>query len=429
MDTSRQSQQHQEQLKAQSQTLPSQTGQRIAIAGAGIAGLCTALALQQRGFEVDVYEQAGQLGDLGAGLQLSPNGTRVLQALGLEKALAPLVCEAARKEVRHFSTGQRWKLFDLGSDCRERFGAPYWMVHRGDLHGVLLQALNAAAPKALRLQSRVVKAQTQPGGVQLTLADGSQHTAAALLACDGVHSQLRGAWPDEVAPHFTGLLAWRGLVPMGALPERLQVNALEAVGTNWVGPGAHVITYPVRGAQLMNVVGIVERSDWQAESWTQAGDTAELQRDFSSWHADVRCLMAAIEHPFKWALLGRKPRAAWAHGRICLLGDAAHPTLPFLAQGANMAIEDAWVMADVLASDLDVESALRRFEDLRWQRCADIVQRSSDNASRFHNPQLADPDFAQAYIRSEWDSEKVRHRYDWLFSYDALSAAKGKLPV
>lgn len=400
---------------------------RIAIAGAGIGGLCTALALLQRGFAVDVYEQASQLGEVGAGLQLSPNGTRVLRALGLEAALATLVCEAARKEVRHYASGRRWKLFDLGADCRARFGAPYWMVHRGDLHRVLLDAVRAAAPRAIRLHARVVRAQTQNTGVRITLADGTLQYADALIACDGVHSALRQQLLGEDRARFTGLLAWRGLVPMQALPAHLRMAPGEAVGTNWVGPGAHVITYPLRGGALMNVVGIVERSDWQGESWTQAGSADELLRDFAGWHDDVQTLMRAIAQPFKWALLGRTPRTGWAQGRVCLLGDAAHPTLPFLAQGANMALEDAAAMAQCLAPSLQqpagLAEALQRFEALRWQRTADIVNRSADNAARFHNPRLSDLAFAEAYIDSEWDSEKVRTRYDWLFEHDALAIA------
>ena len=396
---------------------------RIAIAGAGIGGLCTALALRQRGFAVEVYEQAGQLGEVGAGLQLSPNGTRVLRSLGQEATLQPWVCEAARKEVRHYANGRRWKLFDLGADCRARFGAPYWMVHRGDLHRVLLQALQAQDPRAVKLGARVVDAVTQGDRVRFTLADGSWREAHALIACDGVHSVLRRQLLGDDAARFTGLLAWRGLVPMTALPEHLRTRAGEHVGTNWVGPGAHVITYPVRAGALMNVVGIVERSDWQAESWTQPGTVDELLQDFHAWHEDVHTLMGAIEQPFKWALLGRQPRRGWAQGRICLSGDAAHPTLPFLAQGANMALEDAMVMADCLAGGGSVEQGLQRFETLRWQRTADIVNRSADNAARFHNPALADPSFAEAYIDREWDSEKVRHRYDWLFEYDAMTAA------
>jgi salicylate hydroxylase len=389
---------------------------RIAIAGAGIAGLTTALALLQQGFQVDVFEQASQLGELGAGLQISPNGSRVLLALGLGEALQACVCPARGKEIRMWNTGQGWKLFDLGDDCLARFGAPYWMVHRGDLHRVLLDAFEARSDRPVRLNARVVNAQSTVSGVTFELNDGSQHSAAALLAADGVHSVLREQLLGEDKAQFTGLLAWRGLVPVARVSAHLQAQ----VGTNWVGPGAHVITYPVRGGALMNVVGIIEREGWRNESWTEPGTHAELLQDFGHWHADVCELMSAIEQPFKWALLGRAPQTGWAQGNICLLGDAAHPTLPFLAQGANMAIEDAAVLARCLALDEPTEHALARFEKLRWQRTADIVNRSRDNAQRFHNPQLSDPAKAVDYVSSEWEPEKVRRRYDWLFEYDPL---------
>ncbi len=392
------------------------TPHRIAIAGAGIAGLTTALALLQQGFKVDVFEQASQLGELGAGLQISPNGSRVLLALGLGDALQRCVSQARGKEIRMWNTGQRWKLFDLGNDCLARFGAPYWMVHRGDLHRILLDAFEARSDRPVRLNSRVVKARSTAAGVSFELNDGSQHSARALLAADGVHSLLREQLLGEDKAQFTGLLAWRGLVPVERVSEHLRAQ----VGTNWVGPGAHVITYPVRAGQLMNVVGIIEREGWRSESWTERGTHAELLQDFGHWHADVCELMSAIEQPFKWALLGRAPQIGWAQGNICLLGDAAHPTLPFLAQGANMAIEDAAVMARCLALDEPTENALARFEKLRWQRTADIVNRSRDNAQRFHNPQLSDPAKAVDYVSSEWEPEKVRRRYDWMFEYDPL---------
>jgi salicylate hydroxylase len=389
---------------------------RIAIAGAGIAGLTTALAMLQQGLKVDVYEQAAQLGELGAGLQISPNGSRVLLSLGLGEALQACVCQARGKEIRMWDTGQRWKLFDLGDDCLARFGAPYWMVHRGDLHRVLLDAFEARSDQPVRLNARVVQARSTALGVTFELNDGSQHSARALLAADGVHSVLREQLLGEDKAQFTGLLAWRGLVPVDRVSEHLRAQ----VGTNWVGPGAHVITYPVRGGALMNVVGIIEREGWRSESWTERGTHAELLQDFGHWHADVCELMSAIEQPFKWALLGRAPQTGWAQGNICLLGDAAHPTLPFLAQGANLAIEDAAVMARCLALDEPIEHALARFEKLRWQRTADIVNRSRDNAQRFHNPQLSDPAKAVDYVSSEWEPEKVRRRYDWLFEYDPL---------
>lgn len=389
---------------------------RVAIAGAGIAGLGAALALIEHGFEVRLFEQSSELTEVGAGLQISPNGAKVLQHWGLTSELAPWVCEPTAKEIRLWSTGQRWKLFDLAQDCRQRFGAPYWMVHRGDLHQVLARAVQARAPGCITLGARVVSAKSSSSGVVLQTERGPSFEADGLIAADGVHSLLRQQCLGEDKPQFMDLLAWRGLVPMQRLPEHLR----RPVGTNWVGPGAHVITYPVHAGTVMNVVGIVERSDWRGESWNQPGSHEELLRDFGRWHDDVRTLMQHIDQPFKWALLGREPRRGWTQGGVCLIGDAAHPTLPFLAQGANMALEDAAVMGRCWAESSSATEAFARFEAARWQRTADIVNRSRDNAKRFHNPQLADDAVAVAYVDREWEPESVRRRYDWLFEYDAL---------
>ncbi len=392
----------------------------VIIAGAGVAGLVTALSLDQRGIPFHLYEQVAQLAEVGAGLQLSPNGTRVLIDLGLEDAMRQVICEAERKEVRHGLSGQTWKLFDLGQDCRDRFGAPYWFVHRGDFQQVLLAALHQRDPQALNVGVGVQSVIPQDDHVVVRLSNGQSVLGCAVLGCDGVHSKLRNALVPNDPVQFTGLMAWRGLVPMQALPDHLRVTEQQAVGTNWVGPGAHVITYPLRRARLMNVVGIIERDDWRHESWNQTGSHDELLADFANWHPDVHALMRGIEQPFKWALVGRPPLAHLTQGRVALMGDAAHPTLPFLAQGANMAIEDGAVMARCLSA-APVPEALSAFERVRLQRTTLIVNRSLDNAGRFHNPILADVAQAESYIDREWQPEKVRTRYDWLFEYDPLS--------
>jgi salicylate hydroxylase len=392
----------------------------VIIAGAGVAGLVTALSLHQRGVTFHLYEQVAQLAEVGAGLQLSPNGTRVLIDLGLEASMREVVCEAERKEVRHGLSGQTWKLFDLGQDCRDRFGSPYWFVHRGDLQQVLFRALRERACESITVGVGVHGFTPLGDHVQVQLSDGRSVLASAVLGCDGVHSRLRNAMVPDDPVQFTGLMAWRGLVPMQTLPPHLRVTQTHAIGTNWVGPGAHVITYPLRRAQLMNVVGIIERDDWHHESWNQTGSHDELLADFAAWHADVHSLMRSIEQPFKWALLGRPPLRQHTQGRMALMGDAAHPTLPFLAQGANMAIEDGAIMARCLC-EAPVVQALLTYEQARLGRTTLIVNRSLENAGRFHHPALADVDRAPAYISAEWQPDKVRTRYDWLFQYDPLS--------
>ena len=391
----------------------------ILIAGAGIGGLTAALALLQRGFRVTVIEQARELSEIGAGVQISANGAHALFSLGLEPALKKLWSEPVGKEIRLWSTGETWKLFDLGAVSRERYGAPYFMVHRADLHRVLLDAVKAAAPGTVKLATRALRFDQTDKSVTLHCENGESFTCDALVAADGVHSRIRNALFGEMPARFTGLLAWRGLVPVERLPERLR----RPVGTNWVGPCGHVVHYPVRSGTLLNFVGTAQRDDWRVESWTEAGTTQEALRDFPGWNEDIHHIIRSIDVPFKWALLGREPLTQWTLNRVTLLGDAAHPTLPMMAQGANMAIEDGVVLGRCLDAYADVPTALQMYEQARRERTSRLVRAANDNASRFHNPALGDAEGAARYVDAEWQEAKVKQRYDWVFEYDPVRAA------
>jgi salicylate hydroxylase len=392
---------------------------RVLIAGGGIGGLTAALALARMGCEVQVYEQAAELREVGAGIQLAANGTHVLYALGVGEALKALSCEAEGKEIRIWNSGETWKLFDLGKVSIERYGYPYLTVYRPDLLGVLERAVRSEKRAAIHLGAKCIGFQQTETSVALQLENGSTVDGDVLVGADGVHSRIRQGLFGPDKPQFTGVVAWRGIVPMERLPQRM----VRMVGTNWVGPGGHVVHYPLRAGKVMNFVGALERSDWQVESWSARGTTEELAADFAGWHDDVQALIRNIPVPFKWALMVRPPMERWSVGRVTLLGDACHSMVPFLAQGANMAIEDGYIIARALTElPGEVGSGLKTYENARRERTRRAVEGSADNIQRFHNRALADPARARDYVSREWAGAPIAERYEWLFRYDVTTA-------
>lgn len=391
----------------------------VLIAGAGMGGLALALALVQRGFRVSVFERVADLKEIGAGFMCSPNGTRVLYALGLKDEVDRIEVRLAERDIRLWNTGQRWTLQGHGAGSAERYGAPFLVLHRGDLHTVLLNAVQRAQPDAVRVGARCVDLRQDGSGVVLRIEGGSEIRGDVLIGADGVHSMVRQRLFGADNPSFTGEIAWRGLIPMTALPGRLR----GAVTSNWIGPHGSVTMYPVRRMELLNFAGLVERSDWRVESWIEQGSRDECLHDFRGWHEDIHFLIRNTQAPFKFALFLREPLAHWSVGRVSLLGDACHATTPYLGQGLNMALEDAIVLARCLDELDEPVEALARYEALRRDRTTEIVHQSTAQSKRIHDPVLADASSAEQYVHYHWAPERVRERYDWIFEYDACKVA------
>lgn len=393
--------------------------QKVLIAGGGIGGLAAALALLKAGFDVAIYEQSEELREVGAGLQISPNGNRVLDHLGVLKALRALSSPTDGKEIRLWNTGQSWKLFDLGDAAVQKYGYPYMTAFRPALLQVLADAVRAIKPDALHLGARCKGFTQDHQGVMLQFDNQEPVHGDVLIGADGVHSKIRHVLMGPSPTLFTGMVAWRALIPMTSLPQHMHRN----VATNWVGPGGHVVHYPLNGGRVMNFVGILENSPWAGPPWSEPGTTADCSRAFAGWHDDVQTLILSAPTILRWALCGKPFLQRWSEGRVTLMGDACHPTLPFLAQGAVFTLEDAVVLQRCLTTHAhNLPLALVKYEQARMERAYRMVLGASNNTYRFHNPALSKQDTAEAFINKEWQQSAIGTRYDWLFHYNALTA-------
>jgi salicylate hydroxylase len=386
----------------------------IVIVGAGIGGLSLALALARRGIASSVLEQAEQLEQTGAGIQLSPNATRILLDLGLGDLLrASAVTPEAVRVVS--AKGREILRVPLGSVAEERYGAPYYVLHRADLQSALLAASQTMPAITLRLGVRVQDYAVTPSGITLRCRTGGELIevqASSLVGADGLWSSVR-AQIDPAPPRFARRSAWRALIPAQQAPAEFRAPLVHL----WLGRDDHLVHYPVSAGAMINIVAIVNDC-WKQEGWTAIGQPDALLARLrpADWHASARALLGVPDHWQKWALYDHAPLQGPLSGPVTLLGDAAHPVLPFLAQGAALAIEDAWILAEAIAaSPDDLASAMRVFEAHRYARTCRVQRAARANGAIYHLSGLAG--FGRDKVMRLLGGARLLSRYDWLYGW------------
>ena len=339
---------------------------KVAIIGAGLGGLTAAIALQRAGFAVEVHEQADQLGDVGAGITITPNAWKGLASLGLAPILEARADEVPRQVIRNHATGAPILAIERGAKTRADYGAPYVMLHRADLHALLVEAARAHDQAAIRLGS--------------CIDDAGALDADAVIAADGLKSVVRSRVFGDPPARFTGHVAWRGLVPADRLPP----EASEPGSIVWAGPGRIFVRYPVRRGHLVNLVGLTRTDRWRGEGWSNRVAMRDWLNEFEGWHPDIIDAISATDDASRiaWGLFARDPLDRIVAGRVALLGDAAHPMLPFMGQGAAMAIEDGVILARALVEHDSIAAGLAAYEATRKPRTDFIQQQSAAGADR-----------------------------------------------
>ena len=386
---------------------------RVVIIGGGIGGLAAALALERRGAETIVCEQSAALSEIGAGVHLSPNTIKALRALGVESEVEAIGSESEFLVIRSWKSGRIISRMRRGY-FRQQFGAPSLTVHRADLLDVLRHALKTTD---IRLGARCVAVEGRDRTAVARFADGSEIEADIVVGADGIHSAVRRSLFGADAPRFTGCICWRGMAPVSTVPRDIGTSE----GLMWMGPHGHVVHYPVRRGALVNIVAHLDSNAWTEESWTHECDVSEVTAAYVGWNSALTRLFPFSTHWYKWALYDRDPLERWSVGRATLLGDSAHAMLPYLGQGAGMAIEDACVLAAAVARESDdLSAALSAYERLRVPRTRAAVLGSRARARENH---LASP-WAQLKrdvkfaLRERFGRDNTVFQTAWLYDYD-----------
>ncbi len=384
---------------------------RVVIVGAGIAGSCAALALCQRGAKVTLLERGTKAQDAGAGLQVPSCATRVLRALGLGEQLAAFGSVPAQLHFREAYTG---RVVINGAPDNDQSDCPHYQVHRADLHAMLLDSAVAEGAE-LEWGATVADAFQADQSAAIRLDDGRELHADLVIGADGIRSTISQRLFGEQAAEFTGNVAYRAMIDASLLPRPVSAGV-------FLGPNAHFVIYPLREGRWVNVVAQCRSDDWLAESWTTPGDVANVRRIYQGWHEDVDLLLAAMRETYKWGLFSRPAMPRWSVGRIGLIGDACHPGLPNLGAGAAMAMEDGYILADLLERYPDhPEQALERLYKLRIARCTRVQKVSRRNSELFHisNPLRRWLTYRALSLLSKSLPQAIPKQLRWLQEYDA----------
>jgi 2-polyprenyl-6-methoxyphenol hydroxylase-like FAD-dependent oxidoreductase len=391
-------------------------GERVLITGGGIGGLAASIALARRGIETEVLERSRFTEETGAGIQLGPNATRELAALGVLDVIEPHAFRPEAIVIYDGISGRRLSSVPLGTHAEQRYGAPYLTLHRADLHAGLRAVTESLAPVALRPGFEVTAVDAQGGDVVARAVDGGEAKGASLIGADGLWSTVRPLIMPEAGLRFTGASAWRARLPRGNLPAPFDAPV---VGL-WLGPGTHIVHYPVRGGGDLNVVAVTEGGA-DRQGWNQPGGAETLLASFTHWTKDSKSLLERAEGWRGWSLSRLSPLRSWSAGRIALLGDAAHPVLPYLAQGAALAIEDAVTLAACIAAwPGDSPAAFRRYEGLRRPRVARVQRLSRRFGWLYHVRGPLRP--VRNLILERRSEETALQRFDWLYRHDGEQA-------
>jgi salicylate hydroxylase len=394
----------------------------ILISGGGIGGLTAALAFQKLGHRVTVLEQSPQLDEVGAGLQISPNGMRVFDALGVSARVAKDAFRPRAQELRLGRGGARILTIPLRDASFARWGGEYLHVHRADLVEALRGALLDRQGDALKLARRVVSYTQDDHSVTAHLDGGGDVTGDVLVGADGIHSAIREQMIGPDSPRYTGHVAWRAVVPVSELGD----DAPPESACVWVGARRHAVTYRLRRGSLANLVAVVECKERLIESWSATGARDQALKDFRKWSPVIRSILSKATVLNRWALYDRMPLGKWSDGRVVMLGDACHPMLPFLAQGAVMAIEDAYVLAGLVSAKGTLGEALSRYEDMRKPRTSRVQAGARSNADLFHktNPISQLATYGPIWLAGQLLPSVAQGQYDWIYSHDVTDPAQ-----